>query len=234
MVEQHNAASEGLRFHSFWGLRIFPYSFTWDEIKQRNIILTSTNLLLDFFCSLSGLLLFDLAPGELERSRLLERFFLSFPLSLSLSLLRGLSFFDFLSALLLRERRFLCWLSFSLSFFLGLWLRLLLDDVLWEELLSDRFLFLSLSLSRSRGFRLVLALPFSGLLLRDLFFSLSLFLSRLRERRLLSLLDDLERDLFLCDLFKTQEIISSCSSKLLKSEAKLIIHYKCDKSGCLP
>ena len=146
---------------------------------------------LDFFCS--GLLLFDREPEEVERLRLLERLFLSLSLSLSLSLLRGLSFFLF-SWLLLRDLRFR-WLSFSFFLGAGLRLRLLLVDALLAgEPLADLFLFLSFSFSFSLGLLLVLSFPFSTLLLRDLL--RSLFLSRLRDLRLLSLLFDLERDLF--------------------------------------
>lgn len=66
-------------------------------------ILKITNLVLDFLnCSLSGLLLLDLEPEELDLFRLLERLFLSLSRSLSLSLERGLSFLLF-SKLLLRD-----------------------------------------------------------------------------------------------------------------------------------
>ena len=140
------------------------------------------------FFSLSGLLLLDFDPEELDRLRLLASFFLS--LSLSLSLLRGLSFL-FFSLLWLRDLR-LRWLSI-LSFFLWLGLGLPLEDALCEELLSDLLRFLSLS--RSLGLRLPLSFSFSILLLLDRF--RSLYLSRLRDLRLLSLLVDLERDLLL-------------------------------------
>ena len=99
-----------------------------------------------------------------------------------------------------------------LSFFLllGLRLRLLLDDALCDEVLSDLFLFLSLS--RSLGLLLVLSFPFSRLLLRDLL--LSLYLSRLRDRRFLSLLFDFDRDLFL-RLFNNKQYIPESQSFLI-------------------
>ena len=174
-----------------------PFSlFPWQCMQ-----ITASHLVLDFLCSLSGLLLLDLDPEELDRLRLLERLFLSLSRSLSLSLLRGLSFLLF-SWLLLRDLRFR-WLS--LSFFLKLGLRLrLLDDALCDEALSDLFRFLSLS--RSLGLLLLLSFPFSGLLLLDRL--RSLFRSLLRDRRLLSLLPDLDRDLFL-RLFKYKQHFSS-------------------------